>query len=217
MGQPKPPGTAVQVRGAHAGNMPAGIVNGDLDGVGVRSQFQCAAAPTVAQGIGDELGHDQDPSVRRVTSHGRLLQTFEEGPCRIACVGNGCGGTDGCGAGSHRDHQGRRMTAPAAVSPCLRSPRTALDESEAVSVRHQLLDHPGIVEGGAGPSATLVNGRPGGVTAGNVRAGRWCSRETQCWPVPPTVAAAQAAMSRPARHATRWWVTVSAGQSLAAA
>jgi hypothetical protein len=56
MGQPKPPGTAVQVRGAHARHMPAGIVNGDLDGAGVRSQFQCAAAPTVAQGIGNGCG-----------------------------------------------------------------------------------------------------------------------------------------------------------------
>ncbi len=86
--------------------MSAGIGNGDLDGVGVRSQFQGAAAPTVAQGVGDELGHDQDHSVRRVRSHGQLLQTFEEGPCRIARAGNGCGGTDGCGAGHHRDHQG---------------------------------------------------------------------------------------------------------------
>jgi hypothetical protein len=57
--------------------MSAGIVNGDLDGVGVRCRFQCAAAPTVAQGIRDEPGHDQDHSVRRVRSHGRLLQTFD--------------------------------------------------------------------------------------------------------------------------------------------
>ncbi|MEU1006774.1 hypothetical protein [Streptomyces tibetensis] len=58
-------------------------MNGNLDGVGVRSQFQCAAAPTVAQGIGDERGHEQDHGVRHVRGNGRLLQTFEEGSCRV--------------------------------------------------------------------------------------------------------------------------------------
>ncbi|MFF0002356.1 hypothetical protein ACFYQT_02700 [Streptomyces tibetensis] len=58
-------------------------MNGNLDGVAVRSQFQCAAAPTVAQGIGDELGHEQDHGVRHVRGNGRLLQTFEEGSCRV--------------------------------------------------------------------------------------------------------------------------------------
>lgn len=109
-----------------------------------------------------ELGHDRDHSVRRIRGHGRLPQTFEEGPCRTACVANGRCGTDGCGAGRHRDHpegtedHSPRMAAPAAVSP-LAAARGLL-ESGAVPVRHELFDHPGIVEGGAGPPATLVNG-----------------------------------------------------------
>ncbi|GGQ95422.1 hypothetical protein GCM10010251_07410 [Streptomyces aurantiogriseus] len=36
----------------------------------MRGQFQCAAAPAVAQGIGDELGRDQDHRVRCVRGHG---------------------------------------------------------------------------------------------------------------------------------------------------
>ncbi|WP_245726855.1 DEAD/DEAH box helicase [Streptomyces longwoodensis] len=74
-GPAEAPGASVQVRRPHARHMPARIVNGDLDGVGVRSQVQCAAAPAGAQSMGDELGHDQDHSVRRVRGHGRLLQT----------------------------------------------------------------------------------------------------------------------------------------------
>lgn len=105
-GRPKPPvppfRSGVPMRGAC--RLPSWT--GHLDGVGVRGQLQCAAAPAVVQGVGDELGHDQDNCVPCVRGHGRLPQPFEESSCRMACVGNGRCGTDGCGAGNHRDHQG---------------------------------------------------------------------------------------------------------------
>lgn len=87
--------------------MPAGVVDGHLDGAGVRSQLQCAGAPAVAQGVGDELGHDQDHGVCDFRGpRPAAAQTLEEGPCLIARVGNGCRGTDGCGVDGHHVHHG---------------------------------------------------------------------------------------------------------------
>ena len=52
----------------------------------VDRQFQCAGNPAVAQGVGDELGHDQDHGSRDFRGNGRLPQVC----VRCACCLPGC-------------------------------------------------------------------------------------------------------------------------------
>ncbi|WSI28527.1 hypothetical protein OG311_37130 [Streptomyces sp. NBC_01343] len=66
-------------------------MDGDLDAVRERGQFHSAGAAAVEQGVGDELGYDQDDGVGGF-GRGRRYEGVEEDPGPPACAGDGYGG-----------------------------------------------------------------------------------------------------------------------------